>query len=509
MRTTKRLNLLLSSVSAAPSRLRMAIGILAFANLIVPAVLSNFDYSATQLVLAMVLLDICLFPTLRYLLHPEGLPILPVLCLAYATQYALPIFTQEPGVPVAYGFRYLEDSDVVAALGLAILGACVLQICYYSLNYRKAVKLLPHVNLPLDPKRSDIFCVAIFILSIGLGRLDTILSDQTFLQFSAIIGLLQNQLLVAISILSWLMFTGRANRFQRILLYVIVGTTAIKGFSTTMMETIMVPLAVLFISKWFYSRRLPISMLLVIGVAFLFLSPVKKDIRSAIVEDRTLSTDVSATTRGADWINQSLNYWSEAFSGKRDLVESTTDASSRTDLIHTFALIYSMTPEVVPYQYGDSYSYLAVGWIPRAIWPEKPLANAANNFFAIAYEVSTEEGVKTSSFGATLIGEGFMNFGVPGVVLVMAFLGLITALLEDVFAGKESGPGGRAIFLATFVYFLNGIGSSAELMFGGIVQNMAASVVLLWWARARPQKATSHSRGGLIPAAASYRSLTP
>lgn len=496
---------LVATLSRAPKRLRLLLAVLFFLNLGIPIVLSNYDYSATQLVLAMILLDICLFPTLRYMLGGSGLPILPVLCLAFAAQYALPIFFQEQGVILTDGFHYLDEGPVVAALILSIVGVCTLQIAYYSLNYRKAVKLLPHVSLPLNRRRSEIFCVAVFLLSLLLSRLQLLLSDQTLLQFSAIIGLLQNQLLVAIGILGWLVFSGMGNRIHKVLLYTIVGVAALKGFTTTMMEAMMTPLAVLFISKWFHTRRIPVSMLITIGVLFLFLSPVKKNIRTAALETGTVAAEINTRDRATDWVNQSISYWSESFSGRRDLAESTSDASSRTDLIHTFAQIYSLTPGVVPYQYGDTYSYLAITWIPRVIWPEKPIANAANNFFAVAYNISTEESIKTSSFGATLMGEGYMNFGVAGVVIIMAFLGLVTSLLEDVFAGAQSGAGGQAIFLATFVYFLNGIGSSAEMLFGALIQNLVASCLLLWWVRTRPSR-QRRSRFHLLQPA-SHRSL--
>ena len=484
-------------LAKAPKRLKLIAGGLGLATLVIPAVLSSYNYSVIQLLLAMILLDVCLYPTFRYLLRKEGLPVLPLLCLAFAVQYAIPIFTQEPWVEITDGFHYLDDRDIVVALVLTIIGVVALQVSYYALNFRKTVTLVPRVKLPLNVRRSEIFCLSVFVLSLLLPRVQSVLSEETFLQFSSVISLLQNQSIVAIGILGWLAFTERGNHWHKILLYVVVAVAAAKGFASTMLETMMAPLAVLFMSKWFYTRRLPISMLVLITALFLFLSPVKKDIRISNQAAGIRSTaDLSIPDRATDWISQSVDYWSDAFSGRRDLAETSSDAASRTDLIHSFAHIYSLTPSVVPYQYGDTYSYLAIAWIPRIVWPEKPIAKGANNFFAVAYNVSTEESVKTSTFGVTLIGEGYMNFGIGGVILVMAFLGLATSLLEDIFAGSESGPGGRAIFLAAFVYFLNGIGSSAEQMFGGILQNLFCGCLLLWWARekvARPVRAVRPS----------------
>lgn len=451
---------------------------------IVPAALSAYDYSLWELILATLMLDLCLYPMLRYFGgREEGFPILQVLCLAFGIQYALPIFTQEPGLSTAFGFRYLDTADIVAAQGLAIIGVGALQYTYFSLRHGRALEPLPIVKLPLNPRKAEVFCVVVFCFSLLLPRFQSALSEETLLQFSALFSLLENQLMVAIGILTWLVFTNRGKRWHQIMLYIIVVVSALRGFSTTMLESMMIPLSIFFIAKWYYTRRLPIVTLVLVAMLFLFLSPVKRDIRVSIVKSGDAALEVSTVDRAADWVYQALSYWGEVVKGQRDLVESTSDASSRTDLIHTFAHIYSLTPTRVPYQYGGTYSHLGVAWIPRAVWPEKPQANAANNFYAIAYEVSSEEGVKTSSFGATLLGEGYMNFGPAGAVFVMILLGAVLAGFERSFALKASGTGGQAIFLATFVYFLNGIGSSAELMFGGLIQNLIACTILLWWAR--------------------------
>jgi hypothetical protein len=88
----------------------------------------------------------------------------------------------------------------------------------------------------------------------------------------------------------------------------------------------------------------------------------------------------------------------------------------------------------------------------------------------------------------------------------MALIGFILGLLERIFAGSKAGIGGRAIFIAFVVYFLNGIGSSAEIAFGAILQNLLCSCFLLWWAADKQafrvhrfRMTTGHPHGEYLP----------
>jgi len=159
-----------------------------------------------------------------------------------------------------------------------------------------------------------------------------------------------------------------------------------------------------------------------------------------------------------------------------------------------------MTPSVVPYQYGQTYSFFLVSLIPRVVWPNKPMAGSANAFYAVTYGITSEEGAKTTTFGVSILGEAFMNFGWPGVVLIMFSQGILIGAMQHSFGGKISGPGGQAVFLCFFVYFLNGIGSSAEIMFGGILQNLMLGYLLLLWAREKPSKSNLAGIRGLLAA---------
>lgn len=474
----------------APAKVKIAAATLCVATISVPLVLSSYQYSKSQLVLAMILLDLCLLPTFRYLTRREtGLPVMPVLCLSFAVQYAIPIFTQDAKVEmIGNQTFYLDNAAVSTALVLSIVGVVVLQLTYYFVRDGKATKLIPSVSLHPSETSAEMFCIAMFFLSFVAGRIQGTMSEEVFLQFSAVFHLLQNQLLVAIAILAWLTFSVRKHKRHGVMLYALVAFTALRGFSTTMLETMMLPLAVLFISKWTFTRKLPIASLSVIALAFLFFSPVKMNIRKVANEETEAGRGASTANRAVDWVTQASGFWWETLSGRRPLSESTADASSRTDLIHEFAEICAMTPSVVPYQYGETYKHLTVALIPRAFWPDKPQANYANDFYAIEYGISNEEGIKTSSFGITLLGEGYVNFGAVGSILIMGVLGLVLAGSERVFGSQRAGVGGQAIFLALFVFFLNGIGTSAELLFGGILQNLVLSSLLLWWTRKRPMR---------------------
>lgn len=460
---------------------------ISFGILIVPCVFAYYEFSYIKILLATISLSICLFPTARYFArHESGVPVISVLCLAYALQFAIPIFSNQPEIRLAYGeVKYLEDTNVVGALLLSIVGISALQIGYYALQSGKLAKSIRVVDLHLNEKKAVIYCVLVGILLPIILSLRAVLSEQQYVQFSAIFTLLQNQQLVVIGILGWLVYSGRGSKWYRLLLYFVVGITVWRGLSSAFLEQAIIPLAILFVTKWLYGRRISVLSVGFVIVLILFLSPVKASVRQALwFDSASVNVDSdSISDKAFLWIDQASQYWIETLNGERNITDATSDAASRADLIHQFAHIYSVTPDIVPFQYGRTYSYFAVALIPRVIWPEKPQAGGANNFFSVTYGITTEEGAKRTTFGVSLLGEGYINFGGVGVFLIMAVQGIVLKLLQHIFGGTKSGVGGQAIFLAFFVFFLNGVGTSAEILFGNIFQNLLCSCLLLWWAR--------------------------
>jgi hypothetical protein len=466
--------------------------------LILPLILSEFAYSWLQTALALLLLAICLYPSARYFSrHESALPTMPVFCLAYALQFAFPIFTQEDTFLLMGGeVRYLDQSDVVIALLLAIVGICALQLGFYWFLSSKHRAVVPVAHLRLQKSKALAYCIVVGVFLPLLFTFQGVIPEEFQQPLSAILRVLQNQVLVVIAILGWLFYGRKESRFYGIWLYGLVLIAAMRGVSGGSLEDAAVPIGVFFVVKWLHTGRIPIVPILATVLLVVFLSPVKSDYRQRawFGEDQDLA-EQSSLTRGSVWIKQASEYWADTFRGNRGFAEATASATGRTDFIHQVAHIYSMTPSEVPYQYGKTYSFFLVSFIPRIIWPDKPMAGSANGFYAVTYGVTTEEGGKHSTFGVSILGEAFMNFGWPGVALIMLLQGFFIGAMQHSFGGKESGPGGQAVFLCFFVYFLNGIGSSAEIMFGGILQNLLLGYLLLLWARQKPTR----NRTGTLP----------
>lgn len=466
-----------------------------------PLILNAYGYPLLQALLALVLFEICLYPTARYYFRAEpGLPIMSILCIAYAIQFCVPFFTRDAIFElVGAQVTNLSDSDVAAALVMAIVGVIAIQIGYYWMRNNRVRYLAPVARLPLKPTKAILFCAVVGSLFPILFNLKGIIPEEFQQPLSSTLVLLQNQVLVVIGVLGWIVYRRKKSAIFTIWLYALVVIAAVRGISTGMLEEGLVPIGTFFVIKWWYTRRIPAVPLLVTAALVLFLSPVKADYRNNVWFGGTPdAAELSTIGKARLWVEEAADYWQDTLTGSRGISEATTSATARGDLLHQVAHIYSMTPSVVPYQNGDTYSYFLVALIPRAIWPNKPATGNANNFFAVAYGVSTEEGVKTSTFGVSLLGESFINFGWFGVVLVMMVVGMVLGLLEFMFAGPQSGPGGAAVFIAFFIFFLNGIGSSAEMMFGGILQNLICGTALLWWAR--DNTAVSQRRSSLLPA---------
>ena len=150
----------------------------------------------------------------------------------------------------------------------------------------------------------------------------------------------------------------------------------------------------------------------------------------------------------------------------------------RIDFLHVFARVHSLTPTPIPYYGGLSYQYFLGGWIPRAVWPDKPDAIAAQQRLTVDYAFQLPTNVTLYSYGLGQITEAYANFGAIGVLIFMIIQGIFFAVIDASLNGPES-DGGRAVYLSVTVILLNGIGASTAVIFGNMVQNLLSNAVIV------------------------------
>lgn len=110
----------------------------------------------------------------------------------------------------------------------------------------------------------------------------------------------------------------------------------------------------------------------------------------------------------------------------------------------SIAAIIKKVPNEIPYAAGDSYYRIPWVVVPRFLYPGKP-----QMILPISrYGIFSGEG---GSSPTTLIGEAYMNFGWPGLFLVLPLVGAICGLYDRSFSTRRSSPLWAAVFVGTAV----------------------------------------------------------
>jgi hypothetical protein len=120
------------------------------------------------------------------------------------------------------------------------------------------------------------------------------------------------------------------------------------------------------------------------------------------------------------------------------IVDALTKASNQTEgsgLVNTFyrglfrindlepiAAIYLWTGKLQPFLEGETYGRIPSGLIPRFLWPDKPMVITPINEWYFTHE--------GGSSPITTPGEGYLNFGWPGVVLAGAVTAMLVRITE-------------------------------------------------------------------------------
>lgn len=445
--------------------------------------------TTVQATLAFTLLQYSWFGYLRWKRQPEvKLPILVVISLMYWIYYSLALFLGArtvSGVDTAHE-RLVSEDSITWSLALANVGVAAMAIGM-ALGHSRSV---PKLSLPqLKDGPGSILYIRLWVV------LGVVLAVPENLPYA--FGEGSRQLMtIIISLVPVLAF---ALLFRRVVrregtpldLVLVLGFLCFRfifGLSSGWLgafASLILVCAAVYVSE---KRKVPRLAFVLVILFTLFFQVGKQEFRKVYWRDGRQTTKID---RVAFWTETSFKKWEEAWSDQsgESLTYALNSSLSRVSLLTQTANVIELTPSAIPYQGMRLYSYLALTWIPRAIWPDKPSINEANQFYQIAYGLSTEEGAENVSIGVGVMTESYISFGWGGAVVIMSLMGLFYSVYQRVFFETRSGVLMTALGIALLPQMIS-IESQMAAYLGGIVQQVGFTVVvfapIVRWRAQRP-----------------------
>jgi hypothetical protein len=107
---------------------------------------------------------------------------------------------------------------------------------------------------------------------------------------------------------------------------------------------------------------------------------------------------------------------------------------------------------------------------PRFIWKSKPVITANGNEFGRRIGVLAPD--NTGTFvGPTFVGDWYMNFGVPGIIGGMFFLGLLFRVVFDYLVRRTGASlSGLLVYSIVWIQLMKGFEDSLAPVFAGLVK---------------------------------------
>jgi hypothetical protein len=150
------------------------------------------------------------------------------------------------------------------------------------------------------------------------------------------------------------------------------------------------------------------------------------------------------------------------------LQEGFEATGNRLDGLGVASVLIRDTPRVSPFQNGRTLGLFFVAFIPRIIWPDKPLVGIGR-WITKTYTGSV---VMTTWIAPTAVGDFYINFGYSGVFGGMLLLGLLLRFAdESLLARSRTAP---MILAAVVILF-----KLAMYIEGNIASSWSAAVFAL------------------------------
>ncbi|OLE25637.1 MAG: hypothetical protein AUI36_32495, partial [Cyanobacteria bacterium 13_1_40CM_2_61_4] len=359
----------------------------------------------------------------------QEIPLFALLGAIFWLAYAVPLFWDKHEVGGVFSRRILSETAVTDSLYLAVVGVGCL---WLGMRASARFHWVPKIGADISDSANQWNYLRLIIIVGTLVR--------TFLPITAfgeggrqIVSNFENIIpVVGFAIFVRYYLRGKLVEFDKALILGFALVAIVMGISSGWLGS-FVGIGVVCVVIYIYERRkFPVTAAFLVLPVILFFQPTKETFRGRYWKGN--STD-SRTERVGFWVENSWKLWASVLteqSGEqaKDLANATL---GRLSLLQQTANVIEMTPSRVPYQHGSTYSYMAITFIPRFVWPDKPSVNDANRWYQVTYGLSRPQELSSVSIAVGTLAESYINFGWFGPVLVMLPLGILLGSFERMF----------------------------------------------------------------------------
>lgn len=358
------------------------------------------------------------------------------------------------GSPIlGFGPGMSDFGAVNAALGVSIIGLLAFWIGYHA-HLGKAIAR----SLPILPRKwSGVSALQIAFLCIVFGwslRIFLMVSQAegigAWLSANKYVELAQAQGTVYLSILSSLATVGL------LIIFIMARIRRNRGYWLLFGLFIMPELAFSFVSgsrgQFFFlllglliglymtsNRGHKVSMryvrqVIVLVLLLIVLFPLFSVIRGGV---GNLGTTLSRTS----------NFWKNP-TALFHLVEG------RQYGLDSLVLVINRASKDENYTLGSELSLVAVAWIPRAIWPDKPIISVGKIFYKKFFPPIYNKGTAAA---VTLPGEFYWDLGLGGVIMGMLLIGVLWRFLFEYLVRPKGNLSNILVVSSMFLLFFGAV----------------------------------------------------
>ena len=139
------------------------------------------------------------------------------------------------------------------------------------------------------------------------------------------------------------------------------------------------------------------------------------------------------------------------------------------------SVLVDKTPEIWNFQLGLTYLFFFISFVPRLIWPGKPVDQTVIRF-GVDYNLNAPEDIKTAN-AVTWIGETFLNFGWLGFIAAF-FIGILYRFIYNFFLSSRKVSNLSLLMFSAALYMMIR-GDQLAGQFAGLLQLYIVLIFLL------------------------------